>query len=318
LRDLIRLRESLGAALVVVPLLVGCGGKASPAGGGGLVGNTPADGGQLAPPDDEPLPSNPALCSSGAWCGTRQTIGTAIEAQLESCPRTFQHRTTYFSFDDQATAGRTAQAQDVCCYTWQAECAEGTLGRPHRDGAHAIVAGARGVPRQLSPEAARWLGDALAEHASIDRGVAAAPPPAFARATQELLAVGAPTELVAGCHRAALDELRHARVTLAQASRLAGAKLSFGALPALPPRAPSLRRLAADTFAEGCVGETIGALEAVRRLAAERDPSVRRLLRMIARDEERHAAPKDAWTGVVQPLIDSLREGTRARLRPSA
>ena len=67
-------------------------------------------------------------------------------------------------------------------------------------------------------------------------------------------------------------------------------------LPALAPRPAELARLAADTFAEGCVGETIAALVAHRAASRCTDPEVRRCLEVIADDEARHAAL--AWSTI--------------------
>ena len=67
-------------------------------------------------------------------------------------------------------------------------------------------------------------------------------------------------------------------------------------MPCVAPRPSSLARLAADTFIEGCVGETLAAL--ALRTAASRceEPAIQRLLDAIAQDEERHAAL--AWQTV--------------------
>ena len=79
---------------------------------------------------------------------------------------------------------------------------------------------------QASPElreraAAWWLRAALLEHASIA---------SFARFSLELLRYGAPPELVVGAHRAALDEVAHARLAFALASSWSGRDLGPGAM----------------------------------------------------------------------------------------
>ncbi|MEM9462422.1 MAG: ferritin-like domain-containing protein [Myxococcota bacterium] len=141
------------------------------------------------------------------------------------------------------------------------------------------------------PEALRglvagaWLDDARAEHASIA---------AFARATLELMALGAPPELIALAQQAGLDEITHARRCFGLAARYGAGAMQPGPLPALAPRPADLARLAADTFAEGCVGETIAALTAQRSLRHCADPVAAATLRQIADDEARHAAL--AWS----------------------
>lgn len=127
-----------------------------------------------------------------------------------------------------------------------------------------------------------WLARAAMEHASVA---------AFARFAMQLQALGAPAELIADAHVAALDELRHARLCFAVASRLDGRRLGPGplALDGLDLRADPAS-VAVETILEGCIGETVAAAK-MRYLAdAASDPDLRRLLRAIADDEARHAA----------------------------
>jgi hypothetical protein len=126
-----------------------------------------------------------------------------------------------------------------------------------------------------------WLDDALQEHASIA---------AFARFAMQMLAVGAPSDLVMDAQRAAIDEVRHARVCFSLARRYGETETGPSVLrvdDALGPM--TLADLAALTAEEGCVGETLGALLAKEQATVARDPVVRRLLDRIARDEARHA-----------------------------
>src|SRR5207248_1646672 len=67
-----------------------------------------------------------------------------------------------------------------------------------------------------------WLVEARAEHASIA---------AFSALSLDLMAVGAPPRLLERAHRAALDEIVHARVCFALASAYAGEELAPGAFP---------------------------------------------------------------------------------------
>jgi hypothetical protein len=128
--------------------------------------------------------------------------------------------------------------------------------------------------------AALWLDDATAEHASIA---------SFARATLELLAVGAPPELVFAAQQASLDEVRHAQTCFTLAALYAGEAAEPGPLPAPTLRSPDLQSLACDTFIEGCIGETLAALTALRAARHCQVPAVREALTGIADDEARHA-----------------------------
>lgn len=173
-------------------------------------------------------------------------------------------------------------------------------GRPLRHDGHAVLAavvdGHAWSEQRLAlaavdattaaAAAAYWLAIARAEHASVA---------AFARVSLELMAVGAPPQLLEGCHRAALDEVRHARLALDVARSLGDASWDLGPLPTVPTRVPTLRELAVDALLEGCLGE--GAAAARARIAANRTCGpVAEALRTIAADETRHAAL--AWATV--------------------
>jgi hypothetical protein len=125
-----------------------------------------------------------------------------------------------------------------------------------------------------------WRRAALNEHASIA---------SFARASMELMAVGAPLELIARTHLAALDEVRHTELSFAIAKELDGGDAHAGPLPSLAPREATIARVAQDTLVEAAIPELIAAGEA--HVAAERCtvPSIADALRSIGDDEARHA-----------------------------
>ncbi|MCY1004312.1 ferritin-like domain-containing protein [Nannocystis pusilla] len=141
--------------------------------------------------------------------------------------------------------------------------------------------------------AAAWGRDAALEHASVA---------AFARWIVELLACGAPPALVSAAQAAIADEIEHARLCFGLASTYAGRPLGPDALPVTPAMAVSsdMSQLAVSTLIEGCVGETIAAVEAGYAVAGCADPAVARVLRTIAADEQRHAAL--AWRALAWAL----------------
>ncbi len=175
------------------------------------------------------------------------------------------------------------------------------LSGPARDSGHSTShddwhVAAAGTPTvdSLSPEmrallAGEWARDGLFEHASVA---------SFGRFALELLAVGAPADLIRAAHRAALDEVEHARLCLALASAYAGETLRPGPFPFGGPVevTADLASLAARTVTEGCLGETIAAAVAAEQLAGATDPAVRRALTVIVEDEARHA--ELAWRTV--------------------
>jgi len=130
--------------------------------------------------------------------------------------------------------------------------------------------------------AAAWLEDAAMEHASVA---------AFSRAALQLMALGAPAELVAGCHQAALDEIEHARLCYGLASAHAAVEYGPDVLcgDGVVTAAPDLLALALETFVDGCVGETVAAVHARHAADGCHDKLVHDVLMQIASDEERHA-----------------------------
>ena len=148
--------------------------------------------------------------------------------------------------------------------------------------------------------AAAWRDAAVAEHASIA---------SFARLVLDLLAHGAPAALVREAAAAMQDEVEHARVSFALASAYGGAPTAPGPLAVEGAGASAdLAELAASTVIEGCIGETIAALEAAVAAHACTDPVVRDVLRRIAQEELRHA--ELAWA-IVRWAIDRGRMGAR-------
>jgi hypothetical protein len=188
-------------------------------------------------------------------------------------------------------------------------------GRPFLVGGTARVAGTRErtdwtssiAPRldALGAEdraelAAHYMDVALMEHASIA---------AFARFALELLALGAPPELLTDTYAAMSDETTHARDAFALASAYAGRTMGPGALDV--DRAMTERERAdvvRTAILEGCIGETVAAVEAAEALAHAEDPAVRAALERVVRDETRHA--ELAWR-FVKWVIESNPSGLR-------
>jgi hypothetical protein len=194
-------------------------------------------------------------------------------------------------FDAQATT-RARDAADSalpCCYRWVEHCrgrpilhaGETQLARARRRDDWCAELALEPAPRALRRAlAAAWRREAAHEHASIA---------AFVALGRDLLLLGAPADLVGAAQQAAGDEIAHARLAYAIASANAGHAIGPGPLR-LAPRPPrTLAELAAGTWLEGCVVETIAA--AIARAASRRAASTtlaRRLAR-VAADEARHA-----------------------------
>lgn len=149
--------------------------------------------------------------------------------------------------------------------------------------------------------AQRWTEIGLMEHASVA---------AFARFALQLLALGAPPELVEKTTTAMQDETRHARVAFALASTYAGEAIGPGPLAidgALRGGADPVDVLR-TLFREGCIGETVAAVEAKEGALAATDPVLGSVLARIGEDETSHAAL--AWAAV-RFLAQSMGDAAR-------
>jgi hypothetical protein len=143
---------------------------------------------------------------------------------------------------------------------------------------------------------AHWARIGLMEHASVA---------AFARFTLHLLAVGAPPDLVMASQRAMGDETEHARLAFALASAYAGRDIGPGPLPIDGSLEDfDVGSMLATLVREGCIGETLAAVEAVDALECAEDSAIRTVLERIAADETRHA--ELAWRALAW-LIDAGR-----------
>ncbi len=176
-------------------------------------------------------------------------------------------------------------------------------GRPLiRDGQYVRPGFAAPLPEMASAETRavrdHFAGSAQIEYSSVWT---------FLRLASELMAVGAPAELIAAALDAADDEVRHAELCAHAAGDIA--------LLPLPPsmaqarftrRSPhALAILAAEAWREGCLNETAAAEEA-RLASGEAEGPARAMLASIANDETRHAELSWrvlAWIFAVAPAV---------------
>lgn len=181
---------------------------------------------------------------------------------------------------------------DKCCF-WR--CVGACCGRPF------VVAGQTRVAPLVeqsawtaeSPKSAElsqadadalasaWRADGADEHASVA---------SFLRFGLDLLACGAPPDLVAAASLAAVDEVKHAQLCFALASNLDGRAVGPGALDCsgIAPRA-DLASAVTAAVREGCIGETLAAAMAGAAARLAVDPATAQALQVIAEDEARHA-----------------------------
>lgn len=251
-----------------------------------------------------------ATCTSDADCGAGQLCADYDASQ--GCQTTTYACTTPADacFEDAdcgagmlcivAASGHRACAQTMCAIG-RPFLVEGTARvaslAPRSDWNDALAPALPDDPARRQELAAWWRRSGQLEHASVA---------AFARFTLELLALGAPPELVLASQQAGLDETRHARLCFAMASAYAGEPVGPGPLDvqhALGPADPVA--LARVVFHEGCIGETAAALDAAEAAAAATDPVVADALARLAADEGEHALL--AWKSVRWLLTQDAR-----------
>jgi hypothetical protein len=167
------------------------------------------------------------------------------------------------------------------------------------------------VPDEVrSPLAAQWRENARTEHASVG---------AFALLTMDLLALGAPPDLLSSAHRDGLDEIRHAQACLALAAAIDGGNSRPAPFEesrrarSLPRRRTlALARLAVDSLVDGVLHEGVSARVLGRLARLTEVFEIRETVAQLAADEGRHAA--HAWHVVVwcareggDPVLYALR-----------
>lgn len=146
------------------------------------------------------------------------------------------------------------------------------------------------VPREHRQQLAdEWRDNACKEHASVA---------AFSQLALDLMAVGAPPELVRAAQRDALDEVAHAELCFAIARAIDGRVLSAAPFPEArtqrwlftQSKSVALSQMAIDALADGVLNEGIAA-RLLAELAREcEEPEMAAMLRTMAADESRHAA----------------------------
>ncbi len=219
---------------------------------------------------------------------------------------------------DAVPCGPVASGFDTCCFWVVFTPGQSCPGRPFTvDGESRLPAVA---PRddwaeRIEPElcgldpatrevlARGWAEDGCFEHASVA---------SFCRFVMELLAMGAPASLVADAQRAVAEEIDHARALFGLASAFGGARIGPAQLDIRGALASSHDPVAVAVALtrEGCIAETISALQLQVAAARTRDPVVRTRLVAIAEQELQHA--QLAWSALAWLMEhgdDALREG---------
>jgi hypothetical protein len=269
----------------------------------------------------EPGESVQRICIGDATEGCDACDSDAVAMEAEN-----QVAGTCGYIDYKYVACGPIEMNEVCCYDVVFEqdaddpdC-QGTIGRPFLIEGRARLADLADEDAwadQLRPSlvglgeqgrrvlAEQWARDGLDEHASVA---------AFARHVMELMALGAPPELVQGAQQALADEIAHARACFGLASAYAGRSVGPGAMSmqGAMPAVVSEEGVLEGLIREGCVGETLASLMAAEARDAARDPVLVRVLDAIVEEEAQHA--QLAWA-TLRWMLDRGDEGLRQHAR---
>jgi hypothetical protein len=151
---------------------------------------------------------------------------------------------------------------------------------------------------------------------------------AFSELALDLMAAGAPVELVTRCHQAALEEAKHTQTCLDMGLRVNGRTARIEMTSRLRVargrprwRAALLARLAVESYVDGWIGEASSA-RVLAQLARETpDPELGNALRVLAREEMGHARLGEdivRWaTSEGGPLVEHALRIARRRLARS-
>jgi hypothetical protein len=307
--------DTWGGAFFALIGLAGCGGVSvgdeSTAGGtggssgkggsggtggsgvGGTGGSTNAGtGGTGVPPEIHGACEVDSQCSPGRKCvdyadGIGCQLGRVCETSLDECG---------VNADCDSFAGEACMPNEFSVRICKAGgCA---VGRPFLIAGAARVAGLAERADWIAPDALSAaepanakLGAALSKHWLLAARMEHASIAAFARFGLELLALGAPSDLLLESARAMQDETLHAELCFGLASRYGDNAVGPGPLSLEHAFGVVTLESAMETAVlEGCIGETLAAAEAQAASEHAKDPVVREILERIAADETRHAA----------------------------
>lgn len=257
-------------------------------------------------------------CGPGYLCECGDPVGHCVQAECQSdedCPGELMCAAWFTQKVCSGSQFYSCQSRDDECTT-SADCADGfcsgeggqrrcvansllSCGRPFLIQNEARVAGLlidaewSGCERSalenvsLLSVASRavigeyWARAALMEHASIA---------AFARFTLQLMHLGAPRTLIEASQQAMLDETNHAKACFSLAARYLETPVGPGPLrTAGALQDMDFEHIVLTAFHEGCVGETVAALEAREACEIATDAFVQRVLARVGTDELTHA-----------------------------
>ncbi|MEM6993352.1 MAG: ferritin-like domain-containing protein [Myxococcota bacterium] len=267
------------------------------------VGTQPDDGYDCHDPQEPPPFSGEACQLDAGWAATCKPpqpgrgCGPVTDIEVESLEVCAGVTDSCWGFYE--SCGPTVLDDGSCCY-W-GSLGQLCPGRPFTVAGRARLASltpeahwcdaeapAAAAPAHLSKAlAAAWRYDAIHEHAAVA---------SFSRFALQLLAVAAPPRLVEGALQAAIDEREHAGLFFALARHYGGEAWGPGPLQVdgALEQASDPVHIVTSTIQEGCIAETISAMQLQRALETAEHPALRAALARVLEQELRHV--ELAWS----------------------
>ncbi len=260
-------------------------------------------------------------CSSGE-CGAAIHFNGCSEAVTIACREGGDACRTHGACEEgRSCMGMTVDRGSLTETTkWECTGMTCVIGRPF------LVAGNARVAKTIATKSAStWISDMDFTQVPADREMAEhwrhvgqlehASVASFARFINQLLALGAPPDLLVQARAALADEIRHTQLCLQMSQRFGGCAVpGFFDLRGSQSGPVDRVRVAQQLFEEACLGETIGVAQALEAAALASDADTRDVYTLIADDELRHA--QLAWR-TLRWLIESAHPDQRRAIEHS-
>ncbi|MCB9640942.1 MAG: ferritin-like domain-containing protein [Myxococcales bacterium] len=138
---------------------------------------------------------------------------------------------------------------------------------------------------------------------------------AFEYLVKELRAYNAPAWMIEWAEEGVQEEVEHAEMVGALASRY-GCEVQ--SVEVEPFALRSLAEIAYDNAREGCVRETYGSLMAYWQASTAQDPAVRAVMERIAHEESRHSSLSWAIEAWILPQLSAEEQATYKQLQKAS
>lgn len=231
-------------------------------------------------------------CGENSFCGFSQALDACFAVYELGCFTPDDECRTDEDCDvGECVPGGSSDGAGWGCYVSEATCGRPFVVEGQVRRAETTARGDWVMTQGLTSTISASMREVLATHWETAGAMEHASVASFAQFAMDLMALGAPPQLLVDASQAMRDEVDHAQRCYALASRYRGHNVGPGPLDTSHPRTEQidLEAFAEAVIVEGCIGETLAAIEAGHAARVSTDVAVKRALEVIAVDEERHA-----------------------------